>query len=142
MRIQVDQRVHRPIREVYAWCTDYQEADPGLSSVAIRARKVLSRSAGVVELEDSGVLGMRGTTRYVIHLHPPDRWEADAASKMGTGHNEYRLTPDGDGTQVSITFTLRPRGGYRILGAFAHAYLRRRLSRLWADFARDMEEGR
>jgi len=142
MRVVVVTRVRRSLGEVYAWCTDYEETDPGLSTVAIRARRILSRSADRVELEDDGVLGMSGAVHYVIRLHPPDRWDADATSRMGTGHNEYRLSPEGDGTRIAVTFTLKPRGVYRLLGAFARPFLRRRLTRLWGDFARDMEEGR
>lgn len=142
MRIDVVNHVRRPLDEVYAWCTDYQVADPGLSTVAIRARKVVSRSADAVELEDYGVLGMSVAVRYRIQLHPPDRWEADATSRMGTGHNEYRLAAEEGGTRIAVTFTLRPRGGYRILGFLARPFLARRLSRLWGDFVRDMEEGR
>ena len=142
MRIRVVQHVRRPLGEVYAWCTDYRDDDPRLSSVAIRARKILTRSADRVELEDHGLLGMSGVVHYSVRFHPPNGWDADATSHMGTGHNEYRLAPEGDGTRITVIFTLRPHGGYRILGVFARPFLVRRLSRLWRDFGRDMEERR
>lgn len=142
VQIRVTQHVRRSLPDVFAWCTDYAESDPGLSHLAIRSRTIVSRSPDVVELDDRGVLGMSARVRYVVRLHPPDRWEADAMSPMGTGHNEYRLSPDGGTTRIDVRFNLHPRGGYRILGAFAAPLLRLRLARLWSDFARDMEEGR
>ncbi len=85
---------------------------------------------------------MSGAIHDSVRLRPPDSRDADATSHMGTGHTEYRLVSNGEGTRVTVTFALRPRGGYRVLGFFAHRFLARRLSRLWRDFARDMEEGR
>lgn len=134
--------VHRPLADVYAWCTDFRETDPDLSSISICSRRILSRDGKTVALEDHGILGMRLSARYAVRLHPPDRWEADSASRMGNGHNEYRLAPSDNGTRITITFDLRPRGVYRIPGAFAGPLLRVRLSRLWDDFVRAMEEGR
>ena len=141
MRIEVVKHVRRPVGVVYAWCTDFQETDPDLSSVSIHGRRIVSRAADQVELEDHGVLGLPLTARYLVRLHPPDQWEADASSRMGTGHNNYRLTPEGDGTRIAIAFDLHPRGRYRIFVALAGPMLRKRLSRLWDDFVRDMEEG-
>lgn len=142
MRIEIVKVVRRPPGEVYTWCTDYRETDPELSSVSIRRRRIVTRSDDAVELEDDGILGLRLSARYRVRLHPPDRWEADSASPMGTGHTEYRLAAANGGTRITITFDLRPRGLYRIPGAFARPFLRERLSRLWDDFVLDMEEGR
>jgi hypothetical protein len=142
MRLRIVQDVRLPLGQVYAWCTDFQEGDPGLSGASIRARKVLVRAPDLIELEDHGVLGMPGAVHYTVRLRPPDGWDADGRSHMGTGHNEYRLASEGEGTRITVTFALAPRGGYRILAFFARPFLVRRLSRLWRDFARDMEEGR
>lgn len=141
MRIEVVTHVRRPLADVYAWCTDYEESDPGLSRSAARRRTIRSRTENRVEFDDDGVMGMAMAAHYQVLLHPPDRWEADSSARMGTGHNEYRLTSEGDGTRIAITFDLHPRGRYRILGVIAGRVLRRRLNRLWSDFAREMEHG-
>lgn len=139
MRIIVQKHVRRPPADTFAWCTDFQDSDGQFTRANLRQRTILRRAPGFIEFEDRGILGPSSVARYTVRLHPPDRWEADVTSKMGTGHDEYRLFPDGHGTRIEIWFNLHPRGPYRLIAPFYAGRLRRRLSALWDDFVRAME---
>ena len=127
MEIEVHKHVTRPMADVFAWCTE------------LRQRRILVRTPEVIELEDRGILGPSFVARYRIRVHPPDRWEAHVTSKLGSRHDEYRLSPDSTGTRIDIGFDLHPRGPYRLIAPFYVGRLRRRLSSLWDDFAAAME---
>ncbi len=142
MRVQLTKHVHAPLEAVYAWSTDYRADDSDLTAVHLAGRRVLRREGDVVEMEDVLILGRPVAVRYVVRLHPPDRWEADGQSRMGSVRNEYRLTSEPGTTRLDITFDMRPRGVYRVLAPFARPALRRRLSRLWDDFVHAMETAR
>ncbi len=139
MRVLLTKRIRAPLPAVYAWCTDYRADDSSLSTVHLESRRILRREGDVVEMEDILSLGRPVAVRTVVRLHPPDRWEADGQSRMGSVRDEYRLTEEPGATRLDIVFDLHPRGIYRVLAPFALPALRRRLSRLWDDFARAME---
>lgn len=139
MRIEIRKTVKRPLADVYSWCTDYQETDGRLTRTVLRERTILRRTPDVVEFEDRGILGTSSVARYEVRLHPPDRWEAEVSSNLGSGHDEYALVPEAGGTRIEIVFDLRPRGPYRLIAPFYAGRLRRRLSALWDDFVVAME---
>jgi len=142
MILRVTQRFRAPLAEVYAWCTDFQDSDPTLSRARLRTRRVLRREGGVVEMEETGVMGFPFAARFQVELEPPHGWKADGRSNMGRTLNTYRLWSEPDGTRLEITFDLRLSGPYRVITPFARGYVLRRLSKEWEDYARAMESGR
>ena len=142
MILRVTQRFRAPLAEVYAWCTDFQDSDPTLSRARLRTRRVLRREGGVVEMEETGVMGFPFAARFQVELEPPHGWKADGRSNMGRTLNTYRLWSEPDGTRLEITFDLRLSGPYRVMTPFARGYVLRRLSKEWEDYARAMESGR
>lgn len=139
MRVEVAKHVRSPLSGVYAWCTDYRDDDAEISGVRLRWRRVLRRTADEVELEESANLGVAYTGRVLVHLYPPDRWEADLRSTAGSAHTVYRLRPEGDGTLLTIAIDVRLRWQYRLFALVARGIVRRRLSREWDDYVRAIE---
>jgi len=140
--LQVTQRFQAPLAEVYRWCTDFQDTDPSLSRIRLRTRAVLNRRGGAVDMEETGVMGFPFAAKFHVDLRPPAAWDADGQSNMGRTHNTYRLSPEADATRLDMTFEIHLRGPYRLMGPFAHGFIRTRIAREWADYARAMETQR
>ena len=139
MRVEVTKHVRAPLGRVFAWCTDYRDDDAQLSGARLRWRRVVRRTATVVELEESANLGVTYTGRVLVQLHPPDWWEADLRSSAGDAHTAYRLSPEGEGTRIHIVIDVRLPWRYRVFTPIARRIVRRRLSSEWDDYVRAME---
>src|SRR6266446_8423976 len=139
---RVTKRFRASLPDVYAWCTEFRDSDPDLSRVRLRTRKVIRREGDLVEMEETGIMGFPFVARFLVHLRPPDGWEADARSNMGHTHNTYRLFSDTEGTRLEMTFDVHLTGPYRLFAPFARGFVLRRISQEWDDYVRAMESGR
>lgn len=83
MLLVITQPFRAPPEEVYAWCTDYQDSDPQLSRARLRTRRVVRREAGVVDMEETGVMGFPYAATFKVVLQPPLEWGADGRSNLG-----------------------------------------------------------
>lgn len=142
VRVLVSKFVRRPLPETFAWCTDYRDTDPELSRIRLRTRKILRRTETEVEMDETGRMGFPYRAHFLVRLHPPDRWVADAASNMGSSHIEYRLMPQGNGTRIELAGEVHLRGPYRLVTPFAGGFFRRKISAEWDDYVGAMESGR
>src|SRR5213593_2891355 len=102
VRIEVTKHIRAPLDMVFAWCTDYRDDDDQLSGVRLQWRRVVRRTPTTVELEESAKIGVTFTARVIVHLYPPDRWEADGRSPIGHTHTVYRLSSGTQGTRIDI----------------------------------------
>src|SRR5882762_5708767 len=142
MLFQVTKRFRASLPDVYAWCTEFRDSDAELSRVRLRTRKVIRREGGLVEMEESGIMGFPFVARFLVRLRPPDGWEADARSNMGRTHNTYRLFSDPEGTRLEMTFDVHLTGPYRLFAPFARGFIVRKTSREWDDYVSAMQSGR
>jgi len=131
-----------PQPAAYAWLTDFQDSDPGLTDAIQRERRILqrdgNRSVGEVTIE---VLGRKGTAQVETTLFPPDRWEARFLSGFSKGnHYTYHLEPTATGCRLTIDYRFAvKRLRHRLLFFFVKPRLRREIDRMWEGFAAAME---
>src|SRR5438094_8629545 len=100
---RLTKRFRAPLSDVYAWCTEFRDSDPELSRVRLRTRKVIRREGDLIEMEETGIMAFPFVARFLVRLRPPDGWEADARSNMGSAQQTYRLFPDKDSTRLDMT---------------------------------------
>src|SRR5204862_6120482 len=112
-----------------------------LSGVRARRRKVSRRDGDLIEREETGIMAFPFVARFLVHLRPPDGWEADARSNMGHTHNTYRLFSETEGTRLEMTFDVHLTGPYRLFAPFASGFIVRNTSRGWGGYVRAMESG-
>ena len=139
---RVTKRFRASLPDVYAWCTEFRDSDPDLSRVRLRTRKLIRREGDLIEMEETGIMAFPFVARFLVHLRPPDGWDADARSNMGYTHNTYRLFSETEGTRLEMTFDVHLTGPYRLFAPFARGFIVRKTSREWDDYIRAMESGR
>jgi len=113
-----------------------------LSRVRLRTRKVIRREGDLIEMEETGIMAFPFVARFLVHLRPPDGWDADARSNMGHTHNTYRLFSETEGTRLEMTFDVHLTGPYRLFAPFARGFIVRKTSREWDDYVLAMQSGR
>lgn len=108
VHIRVARDVPFPLDAAYAWLTDYQDDDPGLTTAIVKKRPVVERRGNVVVLDgEIEVAGRRTAGRAEVHLFPPDRWEA--RFEKGSVYR-YRLTPRGPAAcRLDVDYAVRTR---------------------------------
>ena len=129
-----------PRSKVFEWLTNYQSLDPQISSVRLRQRQVIERSADIVRLEESGVLMMPFDAKITVKLHPPDWYEANSIFTLGVAHNEYRLTEVPEGTSLNNRFDIKVNGWKQIIAPVAKPYFQHQIEKEWDDYVRTMEK--
>ena len=139
---RVTKRFRASLPDVYAWCTEFRDNDPELSRVRLRTRKVVRREGDLIEMKETGIMAFPFVARFLVHLRPPDGWDADARSNMGHTHNTYRLFSETEGTRLEMTFDVHLTGPYRLFAPFARGFIVRKTSREWDDYVRAMQSGR
>jgi hypothetical protein len=123
---------------VLRWCTDYTPEDAGLEGEKFR-RRVLERARRKVVYEDlDDLTGGWFWSRWVVTIHPPDRWHGSAVGNYRCWEIDYRLRPRGaDRTEL----TIRGRRTPCLLGSEnpPKAELERDLAKTWKRLSRALE---
>lgn len=106
--------LNAPMKEVFEWCTDYQDTDAELAHMIEHTHKeadttsqrmtVLERSETQVRYvcswNESNELVRQYTT---VHLHPPDHWIAVGTGNRWDGQALFKLTPRNGSTILDLT---------------------------------------
>ncbi len=139
MLIGVSRLIHAPKTKVFEWCTNFQETDPEYSRVRSRTRKVKENRKDLTPMEETGVMMMPFKARFEVRMYPPDRWEADGESNLGTAHNEYQLIDVPEGTRLDMHFNIELKGIMKLFSIMMKPYVRGRIEKEWDDYVRAMD---
>ena len=127
-----------PLSFTFRWCTDYTSQDPELLRWAFQ-RKVVEKGPRRRVFEELEVSPSGWDwSRWVVTLHPPNKWHAEAVGNLRDWSVDYLLTPVGDQrTELWLRLRRRPRGlGRRNPGK---ARFERVLLTMWKGYGRALE---
>lgn len=144
----VSRRVAAPPARVWAVLTDIEHASEHLRAVeSVEVHSGGGFGVGTRWTETRTMLGRTASETMEVTAVDPGRSYVVEADSGGTHYrSEFRLTPDGDGTTVTMTFGGQPSGfGGRLLaatiGRLAAGMTRKALAADLDDIARVSEGG-
>lgn len=132
-------RVFRaPLPFVYAWCTDYTNADRRLQGDP-GSRQIIKKTSRTAVYEDLNETPHGWMwSRQTVTFYPPDRWRATAVGNYRTWNLEYclRELPDGQ-----TEFTMRGERRATPLGVKnpPRAVLEKELQIMWRNLGNALE---
>src|SRR5262245_4794070 len=122
-RFEGSTHIDRPIEEVFAFVAD-GENDPKFSPRVLEIAKASDGPPGVGTTYESTVKDAGMTTKRRFELtefDPPNRirWAERSKNLVTATHGGYDLTPDGDGTRLTIFNELEGHGFGKLLAPLA-----------------------
>jgi hypothetical protein len=95
--------IKAPLKEVFDWCTDFQEADPDEVTGDPWKIKILEKTPRRViyehEHEEKGKLLKQHS---VVDINPPNHWHLESRGNMWDSSVDYMLSSEGESTRLTI----------------------------------------
>jgi len=135
---EIKRTFRAPLPFVYAWCTDYTDADRRLQGDP-GSRQIIRKTSRTVVYEDLNETPHGWMwSRQTVTLRPPNRWHAVAVGNYRTWNLDYSLRELPGGR---TEFTMRGERRTTPLGVKnpSKAVLEKELQTMWRNLGRALE---
>lgn len=143
LSIDLQRELPAPLKDAYAWLTDFEAADGDRAGAILRDRPVLEEGDDHVLLEARyGPLGLLPPARMRVDLDdPPRRWEATYVDGPLDGHVTYELEPAGpEDSVLHVAYEIDAPTGLGWAAPAAAPLVRRRLHSMWDGYEAALRE--
>jgi hypothetical protein len=134
--VKISKLIKAPMREVFAWCTDYSDLDPQImGSGGSQTRRIIARDTRKIVFIDTYVDPAVKARKVEVSLRPPNKWRAKFSGGRWDGTGTYVLSETPEGTRLDIVFRME-----KAIEGYTAQDLMRRANEIWDKYAAEMEK--